>query len=88
MKVVGVSGSARKGGNTAILIERVFEPLREAGIECELIELAGKENAEGVLLPAGRLIVEAQVPADDPRGRGSGAKDLCDRQSDSSPCSE
>ncbi|HEY6007969.1 MAG TPA: ABC transporter substrate-binding protein [Geobacteraceae bacterium] len=31
------------------------------------IELAGKENAEGVMLPAGRLIVEAQVPADDPR---------------------
>jgi multimeric flavodoxin WrbA len=43
MKVVGVSGSARKGGNTAQLIEAVFVPLREAGVECELIELAGKD---------------------------------------------
>jgi multimeric flavodoxin WrbA len=43
MKVVAVSGSARKNGNTARLIEHVFEPLREAGIDCELIQLAGKE---------------------------------------------
>jgi multimeric flavodoxin WrbA len=42
MKVVGVNGSARKGGNTAQLIRTVFEPLVEAGHECELIELAGK----------------------------------------------
>jgi multimeric flavodoxin WrbA len=43
MKVVAINGSARKGGNTARLIETVFGPLREAGIECELIELAGKD---------------------------------------------
>jgi len=43
MKVVAVNGSARKGGNTAQLIEAVFVPLREAGIECELIELAAKD---------------------------------------------
>jgi multimeric flavodoxin WrbA len=43
MKVVAVSGSARKGGNTAQLIEAVFVPLREAGVECELVELAGKD---------------------------------------------
>jgi multimeric flavodoxin WrbA len=43
VKVLGISGSARKGGNTAQLIEAVFAPLREAGIECELIELAGKD---------------------------------------------
>jgi multimeric flavodoxin WrbA len=43
MKVVGVSGSARRGGNTATLIEAVFAPLREAGVECELIELAAKD---------------------------------------------
>jgi multimeric flavodoxin WrbA len=43
VKVVGISGSARKGGNTAQLIEAVFAPLREAGIECELIELAAKD---------------------------------------------
>ena len=43
MKVVAVNGSSRKGGNTAQLIEAVFAPLREAGIECELIEFAGKD---------------------------------------------
>lgn len=43
MKVVAVCGSARKGGNTSRLIETAFAPLREAGIECELIELAGKD---------------------------------------------
>ena len=43
MKVVAVNGSARKGGNTAQLIEAAFVPLRKAGIECELIELAAKD---------------------------------------------
>ncbi len=43
MKVVAVCGSGRKKGNTSLLIEAVFEPLREAGVECELIELAGKD---------------------------------------------
>jgi len=43
MKVVAVNASARKGGNTAQLIEAVFAPLREAGIECELVELGAKD---------------------------------------------
>lgn len=43
MRVVAVSGSARKGGNTVQLIEAVLAPLREAGHECEVIELAGKD---------------------------------------------
>ena len=43
MKVVAVNGSARRGGNTAQLIETAFGPLREAGIECELVELGAKE---------------------------------------------
>ncbi|MDY0088412.1 MAG: flavodoxin family protein [Coriobacteriia bacterium] len=42
MKVVAVNGSARKGGNTAIMIEAAFAPLRQAGIACEMISLAGK----------------------------------------------
>ncbi len=42
MKVLGISGSARKDGNTAILIRRVFEPLQAVGIECELVQLAHK----------------------------------------------
>lgn len=42
MKVIGISSSARKDGNTAILINKVFEELQSEGIETELIQLAGK----------------------------------------------
>lgn len=42
MKVVAINGSPRKGGNTEILIKRVFEPLEKAGIETELIQVGGK----------------------------------------------
>lgn len=40
MKVVGINGSARKDGNTALVIGKVFEELNKAGIETELIQLA------------------------------------------------
>ena len=43
MKVVGFNGSARKDGNTAILIREVFGELEKEGIETELIQLAGKD---------------------------------------------
>ncbi len=43
MKVVGFNGSARKDGNTAILIRRVFGELEAAGIETELFQMAGKK---------------------------------------------
>lgn len=43
MKVIGFNGSARKDGNTAILIRHVFEELEKEGIETELIQLAGKD---------------------------------------------
>ncbi|KPK37465.1 MAG: FMN reductase [Phycisphaerae bacterium SG8_4] len=43
MKVVAFNGSARKDGNTAILIRRVFGELKVAGIETELVQLAGKK---------------------------------------------
>ncbi len=33
----------------------------------KFIELAGPQNAEGILLPAGRLLVEDQVPANHPQ---------------------
>ena len=42
MKIVAFNGSPRKGGNTEQLIEEVFKPIREAGIETELIQLGGK----------------------------------------------
>ncbi len=40
MKVVGINGSSRKDGNTALLIKTVFEELHKAGIDTELIQLA------------------------------------------------
>ncbi|MBI9079614.1 MAG: flavodoxin family protein [Pseudodesulfovibrio sp.] len=43
MKVVGINGSARKGGNTAEMIKRVFAQLEAEGIETEMIELSGKK---------------------------------------------
>jgi len=46
MKVIGINGSPRKDGNTAILIQTVFEELTKEGIETELIQLSGK-NVEG-----------------------------------------
>ena len=43
MKVVAFNGSARKGGNTAMLINEVFKGLEAEGIETELVELSGKK---------------------------------------------
>lgn len=42
MKVVAINGSARRDGNTALLIRKVFAPLEETGIDTELIQLAGQ----------------------------------------------
>lgn len=42
MKVLAVNGSARKDGNTAILINTIFEELNKAGIETEMVQLSGK----------------------------------------------
>ena len=42
MKVLAVNGSARKDGNTALLIHTVFEELNQEGIETELVQLSGK----------------------------------------------
>lgn len=43
MKVVAINGSARKDGNTAIMIKKVFAELETEGIETELLQLAGKK---------------------------------------------
>ena len=43
MKVVAFNGSARKDGNTAILIRKVFGELEAAGIGTELVQMAGKK---------------------------------------------
>jgi len=42
MKVLGINGSARKDGNTAILMGKVFEELEEAGIETELVQFSNQ----------------------------------------------
>ncbi len=41
IKVVALNGSARKGGNTAILLRCVLKELKSEGIKTELIELSG-----------------------------------------------
>ena len=43
MKVVAFNGSARKDGNTAILVKYVFGELEKEGIETELVQLSGKK---------------------------------------------
>jgi multimeric flavodoxin WrbA len=43
MKVMAFNGSARKDGNTAILINYVLKELDKQGIETELLQLAGKK---------------------------------------------
>ncbi len=42
MKVAAFNGSARKDGNTAMLINYVFEELEKEGIVTELVQLSGK----------------------------------------------
>lgn len=43
MKVVAFNGSPRKDGNTALMINCVFEELQKEGIETELVQIGGKE---------------------------------------------
>jgi multimeric flavodoxin WrbA len=43
MKVIAFNGSARKNGNTAILINYVLRELENEGIETELVQLSGKK---------------------------------------------
>ena len=43
MEVIAFCGSARKKGNTALLLNTVLEPLAEAGAKTELVELAGSK---------------------------------------------
>ena len=42
MRVVAFNGSARKDGNTAILVRAVFAELEAEGIETELVQLYNK----------------------------------------------
>ena len=42
MKVLGINGSPRKGGNTEVMIRKVFEALKNKGIETELVQIGGQ----------------------------------------------
>ena len=42
MKVIAFNGSARKDGNTSILLNLVLDELKAEGIETEIYSLAGK----------------------------------------------
>lgn len=43
MKVLGISGSMRKDGNTAILVKEILSRCEGAGIKTEYVSLAGKK---------------------------------------------
>lgn len=42
MKVIAINGSPRKGGNTEIMINTVFDALKKQGVETELIQVGGQ----------------------------------------------
>lgn len=42
MKVVAINGSARKDGNTALLLNMVLDELKQEGIETEMLQISGK----------------------------------------------
>ena len=79
MKVVAFNGSPRKGGNTATLIQKVFEALAGRGIETEMVQLGGNavrgcnacykcfENKDGKCVIDGDIVndcIEKMVAAD------------------------
>lgn len=43
MKAVAFNGSPRAGGNTELLLRKVLEPIAEAGIETEFVQVGGKQ---------------------------------------------
>ena len=42
MKALAINGSPRAGGNTEYLLKKVLEPIAEAGIETDLMQIGGK----------------------------------------------
>ena len=43
MKVLGISGSMRKEGNTATLVKVILDRCKQAGLDTEFVSLAGKK---------------------------------------------
>ncbi len=48
MKVIGFNGSARKDGNTSILLQKIFDELEAEGIETQIVNL-GPQSVNGCL---------------------------------------
>ena len=57
MKVLGVSGSPRPGGNTDILVKLALSVLDEEGIQTEFLSLADRP-----IKPLGREAMGQQTP--------------------------
>jgi multimeric flavodoxin WrbA len=70
MRVLGISGSPRKGGNTELLINTALGVLAKEGIETELLSLA--DRAVQPCLACGRCLQSdlAQCFQDDPAFEG------------------
>ena len=48
MKILGISGSPRKQGNTEFAVRRALEILQKEGADTKFIPLAGKEIRRGL----------------------------------------
>ena len=44
MSVLGISGSMRKNGNTALLVTTILDRVREAGIETEFLTIKPRKK--------------------------------------------
>jgi len=42
MKVLAINGSPRRDGNTNLMLEQALKPIADAGMETEIVQLAGK----------------------------------------------
>lgn len=59
MKVLGINGSSRKDGNTALIMKIVFDELEKEGIETEIVQFSGNiiEPCKGCFACKGKNIV-------------------------------
>ena len=70
MKVLGVSGSPRKGGNTDILINLALDTMAAEGIETEFVSLAGKPVKPCIACCGCRKTDEVKCVVPDPAFEG------------------
>lgn len=63
MKVIAFNGSARKGGNTSQIVQVALQELEKAGVQTELVELAGAHPTVASPAASAGLIKTAAVPS-------------------------